>query len=123
LPAACDADPGCAAGWEVAESSVASSDCEDEALLADPLFLSLLRIGLGGPDTSPEAPWPGQTSVGWADYGNGWEVHGYAYPEGLDLGAQLTTDAWDGVQPYLMVPTQSFALSEPGGSPTPGTGQ
>jgi hypothetical protein len=123
-PAPCDADPECV-GWEIGSVEVASSDC-DEGLTATPLFLSLQRIGLGGPDRSPEAPWPDQTSIGWADYGNGWEVHGAAYAEVLDLGGQPESASWDGLQPYLMVPTQSFALSDGGtglSSSGPGAGE
>lgn len=115
----CDAAPDCVVAWEVVEE-VVESDCGDPALEASPLFVSLQRLAIAGPDGSPEAPWPGSTSVAWADYGNGWEIYGAAYPEALDLGGDVTTAEWDGVQPFLMVPNQSFPV-EPGGSTaTPG---
>lgn len=116
-PIPCDADPGCTVAWEVT-TAVVETDCPDPAIADGPLFLSLLRVGIGGPDGSPEAPWPGKTQVGWADYGNGWEVHGYAYPEALDLGGTVESGEWDGIQPFLMVPTQSFPLDS---TASPGT--
>ncbi|MEZ4241901.1 MAG: hypothetical protein R3F59_38280 [Myxococcota bacterium] len=119
-PVACDADPGCTVAWELAESEIVSTDC-DEATTADPLFGSLLRVGIGGLIAGEQVPYPGQTSTGWADYGNGWEVHGYAYPEALDLGALIDTTDWDGVQPFQLVPSQSFELGGEATS-TPGTG-
>jgi hypothetical protein len=108
-PIECDAEPGCTHAWEVV-GEVAQSDC-DAGLAGDPLFLSLGRVAIGGLDTGPDVAWPGQTSVGWADYGNGWEVHGEAYPEGLDLEQAVQSNAWDGEQAFLFVPASAFSLA------------
>lgn len=108
-PVPCDAEPGCTWAWELT-STVLESDCVDPALAEDPLFESLLRVALGGPALAEDVPWPGFTSVGWVDYGNGWEIHGDAYPEALDLGGTLPDGEWDQVQPFLLVPTKSFRL-------------
>ncbi|MEQ1505369.1 MAG: hypothetical protein ABMB14_24265 [Myxococcota bacterium] len=108
-PIACDAEPGCALAWSITPT-VIETDCDDPALADDPLFVSLHRLALGSPAEGKDVPWPDQTTIGYADYGNGWEVHGNAYPEALDLGAELPTGDWDGIQPFLWVPTQSFPL-------------
>lgn len=104
VPAACDVD-ACTEAWSVTVAP-ADTDCDPELAL-DPLFSSLLGVALGGPAPDESAPWPGQTTVGWADYGNGWEVHGDAYPEVLDAGGSAS-GAWDGVEPFLFVPASAF---------------
>lgn len=106
-PIACDAEPGCTFAWAV-EAEVLETDCPDPSLADDELFTLLDRVALGLPSTAPDAAWPGLTTVGWADYGEGWEIHGDAYPEALDLGATLSDGEWDGLQPFLMVPSKSF---------------
>lgn len=107
VPTACDADPDCAWAWEITPS-VLETDCAEPGYAEDALFVSLERLALGGPSVEKDTPWPGFTSVGWADYGNAWEIHGEAYPEALDLGGALTDGEWDRLQPFLMVPDKSF---------------
>lgn len=111
-PITCDAEPGCTFAWELA-AAVLETDCSDPTLAEDPLFVSLARVALGGAAAGEDVPWPGFTSVGWADYGNSWEVHGDAYPEALDLGGTVAGGDWDEIQPFLMVPTQSWPLNAP----------
>lgn len=103
---ACDAEEGCEHAWDVT-GALLETDCPDPALADDPLFVSLARLALGGPATGEDVPFPGATSVGWADYGNGWEVHGDAYPAALEHGGTEAT-AWDGVAPFQLVPAAAF---------------
>lgn len=108
LPIECDAEE-CSIGWELT-SEILESDCPAKKDSSDPLFLSLFRVGLGGEAKGPDVPWPGKTSVGWADYGSGWEIHGDAYPESLDSEGEGEGIAWDGEQPFVFVPTSAFPL-------------
>jgi hypothetical protein len=108
-PTACDEVDGCAFAWDVTVTP-AQSDCA-EGFDQDPLFQSLQRLGFGPPSTDPEAPWPGQTTEAYADYGNGWEVYGDGYPAALDDGGQAGSATWDGTEPYLLVPTSSFQIT------------
>jgi hypothetical protein len=107
LPTECDADEDCTIAWETT-GEVRETDCEGD-LAKGELFLALRRVGLGGPAPG-EVPWPDLTSVGWADYGNGWEIHGDAYPAALDDGEQAEGREWNEEQPFLFVPAQSFPL-------------
>lgn len=113
VPTACDADETCNFAWETAPE-VRQTDCEPAQLAERELFLSLRKVALGGEAKGTAeglaVPWPGVTSTGWADYGNGWEIHGYAYPEALDAGLEVKSGEWDEEQPFLLVPTQSFPL-------------
>jgi hypothetical protein len=109
LPTECDADEDCTFAWETLPE-VRETDCEAPDFAQGELFLSLLRVGLGGPAAGEGVPWPDLTSVGWADYGNGWEIHGNAYPAALDDGAKVDSREWDEQEPFLMVPAQSFPL-------------
>jgi hypothetical protein len=104
---ACDA-PGCAAAWDVVPS-VLETDCPDPALAESPLFTSLGRLALGGAYIAEDAPWPGRTTVSHADYGGGWEVHGWAYPEAYDRGG-AGDPAWTGEDPFLFTPAAAFPL-------------
>jgi hypothetical protein len=108
LPTECDAEE-CAFAWQTTPE-LRETDCEPTSLADGPLFLSLQRVALGGPAPGPDVPWPELTSVGWTDYGNGWEIHGDAYPAALDDGGDADTPEWDEQQPFLMVPAQSFPL-------------
>lgn len=106
---ACDGaeDPaGCLVVFEL-ETTPVETDCAGD-LAERPLFLSLRRLAVGGAAGS-DAAWPGLTSVGWADYGEGWVVHGESYTEALDHGGagQL---GWSGEDPYLFVPDAAFPL-------------
>lgn len=99
----CDAQEGCEHAWEVTPA-ILETDCAPPTA-DDPLFTSLQRLALGSEATG-EVPHPGQTSTGWADYGGGWEVHGYAYPEALDH--ELPAGSFDEGEPYLLLPTKAF---------------
>lgn len=105
-PADCD---GCVHAWAV-ETELLESDC-DPALAQDPTFVALKGLGIGEPTTDADAPHPGATAVGYADYGFGaWEVHGWAYPDALDAGRTPTSDEWDGEQPFTLWPTLDWPL-------------
>jgi len=97
----------CVAAWEVT-TSVLESDC-DAAIVDDPMFTSLVGIGLGNLSEDPAAPHPGSTSEGRADYGAGWETHGLAWPKTLDEGGTAGA-AWDGVEPFTLWPTAAWPL-------------
>lgn len=99
--------PGCLEAW-VVTPRLTDTDCEG-GLEQDPAFLSLRALGLGEQADAPEAPHAGRTRVGYADYGFGWEVHGWAYPDGLDDGREAAPD-WDGEQPYQFWPTSDWPL-------------
>lgn len=107
-PVTCDAEPECTTAWDFGQGTVLETDCADPSIADDPLFTSVTRVGLGAPVSGDEIPWPGLTSVGWVDYGGGWEVHGTAWPEALDLGRSVTSGEWDGVEPFQFVPEQAF---------------
>lgn len=104
-PSATDCE-ACVVAFELT-SEVTDSDCS-EALLADPLFLSTRRIGVGA--LNDAGPYTGASSVGWADYGGGWEVHGWAYPEAVANGQQPTSFTWDGIEAFSFTPTAAWQL-------------
>lgn len=106
-PSDCDA-PGCAVAWDLTPT-VLESDCPDLALADDPLFTSMRRLALGGPYTAEDAPWAGRTTTSWADYGRGWEQHGWAYPEAYDWGS-AGDPAWGGEDPFLFTPSAAFPV-------------
>lgn len=106
-PTDCDAEDACGVAWTVAPT-VLESDCADPTIAEQPLLVSVTRLALGGPVVAEDLPWPGLTSTGWVDYGGGWEVHGRAWPEALDLGRSVSSGTWDGVEPFSFVPDQAF---------------
>jgi hypothetical protein len=106
--------PDCLAAYDVVPE-VGYSDCSD-ALTADPVFTSLTRIGFGPVSDSPTAPYPDASSPAYADYGLGWEVHGWAWPEGVSEGDVPDVVVFDGTQPFDMAP--AFAWQLTGGSAT-----
>ena len=99
-----DACPDCMVAWDV-QSEVLETDC-DPAVADEPQLVALPGVGIGDLTADPEAPYPSSTYTGYVDYGSGtWEVHGWAYPEALDLGTQPTSNAWDDEQPFQLWPT------------------
>ncbi len=106
-PGAC---PECTVGWTVTSTFV-ESDCPTE-LAENPVFTSVVGIGLGGPSPNPEAPHPGLTVEGWIDYGSGWEVHGDAWPEALDAGGTAVDATWDGSRVFTFWPGALWPLLE-----------
>lgn len=101
----CDA-PGCVTGF-VVTGEILETDCVDATLAEAPLFTSLAGLALAGPYAAEDAPWPGRTTVTYADYGDGWDQHGYAYPEAFDQGG-AADPAWTGEDPFLFTPTAAF---------------
>ncbi|MEZ4319460.1 MAG: hypothetical protein R3F61_18235 [Myxococcota bacterium] len=110
VPSAVDC-PSCLAAMSVT-SEVTDSDCP-ESLASSPTFVSLSRIGFG--PIQAGGPFPDRSSVGFADYGPGWEVHGWSYPDALALGESTEAMAWDGTEPFSMAPSYAWYLD-----PTPG---
>lgn len=103
----CDA-PDCTIAWDVTPSFV-ETDCPDPALAENPLFGALGRLALGGLAMGDDVPWPGQTTTSYADYGDGWAVHGTAYPEAYDWGG-AGDPTWTGDAPFLFTPSAAFPL-------------
>jgi len=104
-PTACD---DCTGAWQV-EPTILESDCPAD-LAESALPLSLKRVGIGPLSDAPDAPYPAHSSVSWADYGHGWERHGWAYPERLDQGRDAPASPWDGTEPYTLWPTSAWPL-------------
>lgn len=103
-PTPCD---DCAAAFAV-QATLLEHDCL-EGWLSNPLYETLERVAIGPPSADPDAPYPGQTAEGRADYGSGWEVHGFAYAEGLRLDG-AGPDTWTGDAPFELWPTAAFPL-------------
>jgi len=99
--------PKCTHAWKI-ESTLLESDCPN-ALATDPLVLSLRRIGLTETLSAEDAP-HAKTSEGWADYGYGWELHGWAYPDTFDNGGSSNATSWDASEPYALWPTAAWPL-------------
>jgi len=98
--------PDCVAAMDVV-GSVADSDCPD-SITSNPLILSLERIGFG--PIAEGGPFPGGSSAGFADYGLGWEVHGWAYPDALAVGEPVAPTPWNGSEPFAMAPSFAWPL-------------
>lgn len=100
---------GCTHAWAV-EPAIVETDCP-EGTETDPQFLSLTRVGLGGPPPDVEAkdPHPGATTAAWADYGDGWIPYGWAYPRVLDDRGDAGS-AWDGVEPFALWPAWAWEM-------------
>jgi hypothetical protein len=94
---------GCTAAWLVTPTLL-ESDCDD-GVSVEPGFLSLAGVALGPVPSSlgDDDPYPGQSVGGYADYGDGWMSHGWAYPDALDLGDAPAGVGW-GDGPYRLWP-------------------
>jgi len=100
--------PECEHAWEV-DPTILETDCPD-SLAEGPLPLSMMALGIGAATEAPDAPFPGQTSEGWVDYGYGWERHGWAYPDALDHGRPSSATQWDPAEPFTLWPTYVWPL-------------
>lgn len=112
-----EACPSCSEAWSVT-ATAAGTDCA-ESLAADPAYVGLTRLGIGALDSdlTIDDPHPGQSSGGYADYGDGeWIAHGWAYPEGLETGDPPTDLAWNDEQPFVLQPAWFWSLD---GVPAP----
>ena len=98
----------CVTAWDI-ETSLVESDCPSK-ITDGPLPLSLVGLGIGELAAEGDPPYPEQTSESWADYGMGWERHGWAYPDGLDHGHSSTSTHWDGTEAYTLWPTSAWPL-------------
>jgi hypothetical protein len=103
--------PECTVAFTVTPSFL-ESDCDGD-LPDDPGFLTLSRLALGavGPNLVDDDPFPGQSVGGYADYGDGWVPHGWAYPDALDLGQTVDDSSWDGDQAFEFWPAFVWDLS------------
>ena len=104
--------PDCLAAFDLTVD-LADSDCST-ALTDNETFLSLRRIGFG--PLVEGGPYPGSTSVGFADYGQGWEVHGWAYVAGVSDGALEDAGPWNAIDAFELEPTFVWDLTAPAGA-------
>ena len=81
---------------------IVDSDCED-SVSEDPTFVALRRVAVG--PLAEGGPYPDASSIGYVDYGSGWEVHGWAYPEALANDQQAASFTWDNSEPFAFTPT------------------
>lgn len=106
----------CDDAWAI-ETQVSDSDCAPE-IADDPRFLALEALGIGAdlPDVAGDVPHPGEASGVWADYGYGWDVYGWGYPEALDQGQAVDDPTWEGGEPFALAPAfvWEVAASPPG---------
>ncbi len=105
-PVACDT-ADCERAWSIVPTLL-ETDCAGD-LGEAPLFLTLRALAIGGRAPDDEAAWPGLTSIGLADYGDGWQPHGQAYVEALDRGGEGAL-GWTGEDPFLFVPDAAVPL-------------
>ena len=108
--------PECVAAYTVTPE-VSFSDCPD-TLAEDATFASLERLGFGPVSDSVNAPYANASSPGYADYGLGWEVHGWAWPEGVPDGNTPEVTTFDGTQPFDMAPAFAWQLTPTGATST-----
>ncbi len=101
--------PDCVRSYTVTPE-VDFTDCA-APLGDDPLFTGLTRIGFGPVSDDANAPYPGLSSPGYADYGLGWEVHGWAYPEAAVSGPAPEVAEFDGSQAFDMAPAFAWQLA------------
>lgn len=71
------------------------------------------RRGWGGaPDAELGQDPHGDSSAGWVDYGEGWTLHGWAYPSIQDHSNEtLTSTSWDGTQAFTWWPSWVWDLN------------
>lgn len=102
---------GCTRAWEI-YPTVLETDC-DATMASDTSYLALRGLALAPVDTElrEDDPYPGQSQGGVADYGAGWEPHGWAYPESLDASGAAESVAWDGEQPFVLWPAYVWDLT------------
>lgn len=105
VPSATDCTD-CVVAFDVTPT-VTDGNCSP-ALMEDPLFTSTQRLGIGALTT--DGPYPDASSAAWADYGNGWERHGWAHPEAVANGQQPTSLTWDGEEAFSFVPVAAWQL-------------
>jgi hypothetical protein len=93
------------------QPSLLETDCPSELAFQE-LWTTLRAIGLGALDTRPEAPYPGDTWTAYADYGYGWEVFGFAFPEALENGQPASGLPWTGQEAFRLLPDSAWPLDE-----------
>lgn len=104
--------PECSHRFRV-EATLLESDC-DAAVAEDPRFLALAALGLGEdrPEVEAKVPHPDASSGAWADYGEGWEPYGWAWPEELDHGGTPASTEWDEARPFQLWPAYVWELTD-----------
>lgn len=104
---------GCAESWELVQTR-RDSDCPSEVRGELPLLGELSAVGISGEPAS-DAPVRG-ARIGLVRYPDGWQVHGYAWPEGAPQGRE-EAGAWDGERAFELWP--EFAWDLAGGETEP----
>lgn len=101
---------GCSQAWAV-QPSLLESDC-DPQLAEDLRFLSLRGLAVGPVEEElVEAdPYPEASLGGRADYGAGWEPHGWVYPATWDVEGSPQSP-WDIEQQLIWWPAYAWELS------------
>lgn len=100
----------CEHSWAV-QPSLLETDCAAELAFQE-IWTNLQGLGLGALDPRPEAPYPGDTWTAYADYGYGWEVYGYAYPEALDYEDSASGLPWTGKEAFRLLPEAAWPLED-----------
>ena len=88
---------------------IADTDCTEE-VAADPTFIALRRVAIG--PLADGGPYPDASSIGYVDYGTGWEVHGWAYPEALANDQQAASFTWNDAEPFAFTPTSVWEFAQ-----------
>jgi len=105
----------CDVSYEVTSVEVSWTTCDNEQLAELPMFLSLKRVGIGQVSSAVETTPRVKGAVGgWVDVGNGWEPHGWSWPDGADRG-EAEMAPWDGTTAFWMEPAFAWEiLVDPG---------
>lgn len=99
----------CTEGWEV-QTDVIETDCDDLWLRTQTFHESLVGLGIGPVDATPDAPVPGSTWEGWIDEGFGWQRHGWAWPDVVEDGGTQSRPGWNGEDAFTLWPTTAWSL-------------
>ena len=100
----------CTNAWDIT-TRILETDCDN----VDPnefLGLEALAFIATNATAEEEAPYPGQSAIIRADYGQGWEPYGWGWPSALDQGIASTSDGtFSGTEPFQLRPTLLWDLS------------
>lgn len=102
----------CERGWSVTERSVRETDCASSVDVER--FDVVEGLGLGPPVPELGADPRGGSMAGWVDHGDGFALHGWAYPARLDDAPdEVVTTGWDGERAFAFDPIAAWHLEAP----------